>query len=358
MDLLDYLIGEGFDREAILGTGLFWENGLAPIWQGRLIFPYLVDERPAFAISRRVGDEGHEADSAGVYADDDASAKYHKIPNQDCTLVEEPIYGVDSLEADEDALITEGIADAITAHEAGYACLSPVTTTFNHDDRERLLRLLDDRDVGRVVVVQDAEHPTSDLSDERDGWDDLHVEQYGEGLKGAVRTAGYLANHDVNARVGELPQPGIEKVDLNDYLGGWADTLALVVASAAPAEQHPAFDADGHTGGSDDTPVEKAGTSTSALFDLKLTDVASVSAGERTTNPLGHHGDSENYYVVADDGETAYEYKYKVTYNALTHLLVEARERRADSPEGDLSDRGDGAPGDGQNHWHRQNGAR
>ncbi|MFB6087495.1 MAG: hypothetical protein ABEJ85_03150, partial [Haloarculaceae archaeon] len=114
--LLDHLMGEGYDRDALLGTGLFWENGLAPIWQGRLVFPYLVDGRPAFAISRRVGDEGHPADDAGAYGDDDVPAKYHKVPGQDCAEVEEPIYGVDSLEDGADVLITEGIADAITAH--------------------------------------------------------------------------------------------------------------------------------------------------------------------------------------------------------------------------------------------------
>ena len=46
----------------------------------------------------------------------------------------------------------------------------------------------------------------------------LTREQFGEGVKGAARTAGYLADNGVDARIGELPQPGAEKVDVDDYL--------------------------------------------------------------------------------------------------------------------------------------------
>ncbi|MFO7896564.1 MAG: toprim domain-containing protein, partial [Candidatus Cloacimonadales bacterium] len=124
----------------------------------------------------------------------------------------------DTVAPGEDVLITEGIADAITAHQAGYACLSPVTTSFKISDRERLAELLEAEDVGRVYIVNDAEPPTSSLRDAEDaeGWDRLHVEQYGEGVRGAVRTASYLAEQGINARIGELPQPAAEKVDLDD----------------------------------------------------------------------------------------------------------------------------------------------
>ena len=47
----------------------------------------------------------------------------------ECELTE-PIYGIDTIEAGEPVVITEGIADAITAHQAGYPCVSPVTTSF------------------------------------------------------------------------------------------------------------------------------------------------------------------------------------------------------------------------------------
>ncbi|RLM87903.1 hypothetical protein, partial [Haloarcula sp. Atlit-7R] len=340
--LLDHLMSAGYEREAILGTGLFWENGLAPVWQGRLVFPYLADGRPTFAISRRLGDDGHPADTAGVYGEDDSPAKYHKIPGQDCAAVEEPIYGVDTLEDGGDVLITEGIADAITANEAGYACLSPVTTTFKHDDRERLLALLEERDVGRVYVVQDAESPTSDLTEDADGWAALNIEQHGEGIKGAATTAGYLADRGVDARIGELPQPGSEKVDLDDYLRGWADTLAPILASAVPAEQHPAYDprkaAIEAAERERESVEERAGDDDTALFDLDFVDVAGVSEDYRGTNPLGHHGNSENYFTVLGRGEIGFDHKHKIGYNGLTYLLVDAGERRSASPNGPVDD--------------------
>ena len=341
-DLLNYLMGEGFDRNAILGTGLFWENSLEPVWQGRFVFPYLVEGKPEFAISRRLGDDGHALDDAGVYTPDDTPAKYHKMPGQDCTVVEEPIYGVDSLESGEDVLITEGIADAITAHEAGYACLSPVTTSFKYDDCERLLALLKEHDVDTVHVVQDAELPTSDVTEDAEGWDALNTEQFGEGVKGASRTAGYLADNDIDARIGRLPQPGARKVDIDDYLNVWANTLAPILASAIPAEQHPAYDSQQSALKAASVEVESAaersGNGESALFDLDIVEVADVSEGYRGPNPLGHHGDSENYYTVLNGGELGFDHKYKTAYNALTHLLVEAGERRAASPSGPLDD--------------------
>ena len=333
--LLDHLMKAGHDRDAILATGLFWSD-LSPIWKGRLVLPYLnEDGEPVFAISRSTD---HPIDDTGY---DDGPAKYHKIPKPDERAVEEPIYGLGTVEPGEDVLVTEGIADAITAHQAGYACVSPVTTAFPKEARERLAAEFRERDVGRVYIVQDAEEPGSDLDDEGR----LTLPQFGEGVRGAVSTAAFLDARGVETYIGELPRPGLAKVDLDDYIRDWG-TLDPVLASAKPARQHPAFTPDeradtvGATGAdsSGSTPGPKAGDSSSALFDLDLVDVASVGRGDRTTNPLGHHGESENYYVVDDDGETGYDHKYKATYNALTHLLVEAGERDADAPEGDLSD--------------------
>lgn len=63
-------------------------------------------------------------------------------------------------------LITEDIADAITAHEAGHAPLSPETTSFQHEVCERLLTLLEQQAVGTVFVVQNAELPATHIMEE------------------------------------------------------------------------------------------------------------------------------------------------------------------------------------------------
>lgn len=335
--LLDYLMSEGYDRDAILGTGLFTED-LTPLWQGRFVFPYFdVDGRPVYAISRSTGSEGGGAAGYDGHPADFMSGKYAKPAHtKEYVVVDEPIYGLETVEPDEPVLVTEGIADAITAHECGYACISPVTTQFKHRDRERLVDILENRDVKRVYVVQDAERPTSDVDEE----ERLTLEQFGPGMKGGVATASYLADHGVDAHVAELPRPGLDKVDLDDYLGTWARDLSSVLASAKPAEAHPAHEPEAvavQTAAEDRTTIESSSRS-SALFDLGITDVTGLSSGYRGTNPLGHHGHSENYFVLVDGAEVAYDHKYGVAYNALTFLLCEAGVRSPSTPNGSLDD--------------------
>ena len=337
-DLIAYLFDRGHGREEILATGLFGERddgNLYATWSGRYVLPYPdADGRPVFAISRAT-EPVHSADWKGN--------KYDKlqVTREDVTA-EEPIYGLDTVEPGDPVLITEGIADAITAHQAGYPCLSPVTVQFKKSDREDLLEALAERDVGRVFLIQDAERPTSDVDDR----DRLTLQQFGDGVKGAVRTAAYLDDHGLEARVAELPRPGLEKVDLDDYLQGWSDDLTPLLASAKPVDQHPAYDPDTAR----DVALEGAEASTittdavdtdgdhSALFDLTIRDVTGLSEGYRGPNPLGHHGESENYCVLLGDHGVLYDHKYKAAYNALTYLLVDAGERRPASPNGRLED--------------------
>lgn len=63
--LLNHLMNEGYDQDAILGTGLFTQD-LTPLWQGRYVFPYFdADARPVYAISRATGSEGGGAAGYG-----------------------------------------------------------------------------------------------------------------------------------------------------------------------------------------------------------------------------------------------------------------------------------------------------
>lgn len=346
--LLDHLMGKGYDRETILGTGLFWDD-LTPIWRGRHVWPYFDTdgEQPVYAIARAMG---HPADRAGDYGD--GPAKYHKIPTtRDAVDVEEPIYGRATIVDGAPLIITEGIADAITAHEAGYPCLSPVTKQFKKQHHSVLLDLIEEHDIPRVYILQDAEVATITPKDTGD--DDpptiseaLHIEQYGEGLRGAIETAAYLDDNDVPAFIGEFPRSGTEKVDLDDWLQEWGETLDPILKSAKPVDEHRAFDPKAHAIESasdhpdpDPTPHNSDGRR-SALFDLDIEDVTGFELGDRGTNPLGHHGTSENYFTVHEKNgsNVAYDHKYKVAYNALTYLLCEAGERRPDSPNGRLSD--------------------
>lgn len=136
-----------------------------------------------------------------------------------------------------------------------------------------------------------------------------------------------------------------------------------MLAAAKPAVQHPEYDREERatrtavTGtrtererpsGSVDSDVPSG--EHSAVFDLDMRDVTERSWGSRDINPLGHHGSSENYYVFVEQYGIGYDHKYKVGYNALTHLLVEAGERHAENPNGRLttakfSPRGDAQKG-------------
>jgi hypothetical protein len=344
--LLDHLMREGHDRDAILGTGLFTER-LTPLWQGRFVFPYFdADGQPVYAISRATGDEGGGAVGYDGHPKDGLSGKYAKPAHtKEYARVAEPIYGLGSVVDGEPVLITEGIADAITAHQAGYPCLSPVTIRFKRDDREALREVLEDHDVPRAYVIQDAERPSSDLDED----DRLTLTQAGEGLSGALDTAAYLANHEdgIDARVAELPGPdlGLDKVDLDDYLREWAidDDLSAVLAGAKPASEHPAYDPqESAIDAADRDRPDPLGSDSngeqSALFDLSFQRVSGLDRDYRGPNPLGHHGESKTYFVVIDDHDVGYDHKYKVVYNALTYLLCEAGERAPDNPNGRLSD--------------------
>lgn len=339
--LREHLLDQGYTDEELLATGLFYKD-LTPHFQGRYVFPYFdSDRRPVYTISR----------SAEHPADPKADQKYTKaIKNKDYSAVDEPIYGVDSLQTSGPVLITEGIADAITAHEAGLPCLSPVTTTFKQHHRPELLALLEDNDIDRAYLLQDAERPSieeRDVDCPESISDALNIRQHGEGVRGAVTTATYLVEHGIDARVGELPLQArtneFHKVDIDDYLTRWDGNLGPVLARAVPPTAHPAYEPPETSDDAvpDQPAVDRfvAGDGeTSALFDLNITDVTGRPEGWRGVNPLGHHGDSRNYFKVLD-GDRAYDHKYDVTYFPLLFLLCEAGERRDDAHSGSLSDR-------------------
>jgi hypothetical protein len=342
--LLDHLMREGYDKDAILGTGLFTED-LRPLWQGRFAFPYFdADGQPIYAISRATGDEGGGAVGYDGHPDDGLSGKYAKPAHtKEYAHVEEPIFGLGSVEDGQPVLITEGIADAITAQQAGYACISPVTTRFKREDREALREALEDHDAPRAYVVQDAERPSSDVDED----DRLSLTQVGEGLRGALDTAAYLTNHEIDARVAELPRPGLDKVDLDDYLREWSSdgSLTPLLAGAKPAREHPAYDPqDAAIDAAERDRADPLGDDDStsndhsALFDLDIRDVTGLDGDYRGTSPLGHHGESETYFVIIEKRDVAYDHKYKAAYTPLTFLLADANERSPDDPNGRLDD--------------------
>lgn len=338
--LINYLMRRGFTMKDVRATGL---HPGRIIWTGRYVLPYLDEQgRAIYAIARSTGSMGGaEYDGHPL---DHIAGKYGKLAHtfMDASL-EEPIFGLNTVREGEPVLITEGIADAISAHQAGLACISPVTTTFKDRVYPELVRLFEDKHVPAVYIVNDAETAGFEEVELPDGTTDLSTPGLPSGEAGAVRTAEKLtlAGYD-RVYIGHLPLPAMsedfDKVDLHDFLQVWGPaSLAAVLRSAKPASQHPAFDPERNQLRELDAQMRQVGAE-SGLSAIPMVALTGMEVGERGKNPLGHVGDSENYFVVTDEC-LAYDHKRHVGYSPLTFMACKYAGRPAEAPNGLLSDR-------------------
>ncbi len=165
-------------------------------FQGRLVFPYLVNNRTVYMIARRT-DFTPDVEQE--------RAKYKKLlthsekrPYISKTAQNRYLYGIDSLRKGKPVIITEGIIDAILAIQAGYSCISPVTVRFAKRDFPKLLQKT--RRQSPVYIINDNEENMA-------------------GEKGAEQTAEFLQAHGRQVLLVELPRPeGLDKIDLADFL--------------------------------------------------------------------------------------------------------------------------------------------
>lgn len=328
--LRSHLEQSGYTDQEMLATGLFTEE-LEPRWHGRYVFPYLNEhDRPVYAISRATEHKSHPEDHL---------SKYAQIPHShESVRVSEPIFGLRTIREGEPVIITEGIADALTVQQAGYPCVSPVTTQFKKKAKPKLLEKLESNSVSRVYVIQDAEPPSSDDTDNT-----LSVKQFEPGITGAVKTATFLQEHGINAQINTPPRIGGQKVDVHDFLSENWGLLEPLLRSAKPPSHHSAYVTPKSRKESTTPPNTESSVRTdswdkSRIYSLELTDLLGHSVGFRGKNPLGHTGDSEDYYEV-NNRDWAHDYKRNADYNALTHLLCESGERPICAPNGQLSGR-------------------
>lgn len=258
-------------------------------------------------------------------------------------VITEPIFGTSTVHETKPLIVTEGITDALMAHQHGFPCVTPATTSFKKKHYEKLCELA--ARASTVYVVNDNEETNA-------------------GINGALRTAVVIKNDGHDVFVGELPRPSErEKIDVADFLAeNTRGGLLSVLEESVDPEEHELYDPTRHNpaytstpqrSGSGDVDREVAGGDisddlkeaieegrTSALYGLTLGDVidfanldTSSGAGAlyRGPNPLGHHGNSTGYFVIRDHGEfvTAKDYKIEsggdgFYYNALTWLAVAA----------------------------------
>ncbi|GAA5262112.1 DNA primase [Methanocalculus sp. MC3] len=214
--LLEYLMSRGYPNEDISTSGLInqirteTKHSSSDLFQGRLVFPYLLYGSPLYFIAR----ETDATPSWGDYK----SPKYIKQKVLENGFIE-PIFGADTVIPSNTLVITEGITDCIAVHQAGYPAISPVTTRFKEERMPDVIKYC--KFASEIIIINDSE-------------------ESGIGTRGAAKIAmGLITGNSPPTRIGEIPRPdGEEKVDLNDYLraGG---SLASLIESAIPAQDHP-----------------------------------------------------------------------------------------------------------------------
>jgi hypothetical protein len=253
-ELVAWLHDRGHSREAILATGIVGESdsgGFYTTFAGRYVLPYYdADEEPAYAIARATGGDGGGAKGYGGHPRDYQAGKYAKLRHTDERVpFDEPIYGLDTLEDAAHVIVAEGIADAITARELGYAVLSPVARQFKEDHYDPLVEALEAHDVARVTVVADADsirngdaedHAPENIGDAVA----TTLSPVGAGLRGALSTADALATRaEVDVRVTLPPAPADLENDLDEFVNGtWGGDLDALLRSGRPAEAFSEYD--------------------------------------------------------------------------------------------------------------------
>ena len=200
--LLAHLVkAHKIDSEELVKSGLFLrrDNGaLEDHFQGRLMFPYMVHGRVAYFIGR-ITDESPEWErKAGGMKYKKLLVHNDKHPYVSEQVVNRFFYGEDSVKPGGDLLITEGVADCLSALQAGFACVSPVTVRFAKKDHAKILELAER--AGTVYICNDNEVSNA-------------------GSDGTMATAEMLWQSGKVAKLITLPRPaGVDKVDLNDFL--------------------------------------------------------------------------------------------------------------------------------------------
>ena len=120
----------GYSTEDIIHTGIL-------TWINRFVFPYMRNGKCKYMISRTSNDEN--------YPSNFPDCKYMKLKRTEES--ENPIWGIDTLTRKGHVIIAEGIMDAISCYQEGYAVLTAVTGAFSANQKKELYSLLKNRDV-------------------------------------------------------------------------------------------------------------------------------------------------------------------------------------------------------------------
>jgi DNA primase catalytic core len=189
----------GVSRELALKTGLFVVLGggrVVDFFRNRLVFPYWRAGRVVYMIARRTEHTSEEAWEQAKYKKlPTHSAKHHYVSE---IVSNDYLYNEDAARGATELVITEGLTDCISAHQAGFACLSTATTRVRTQDVPHLLQLT--RHAERLIICNDAEENEA-------------------GEEGARATAAALWGKGRDVRIAVIPRPeGVAKIDVNELV--------------------------------------------------------------------------------------------------------------------------------------------
>lgn len=204
----------GASAEEALSTGLFVRLGdgrVADFFRDRLVFPYWLRGRVVYFIARATEHTGDEPWEQAKYKKLLTHSEKHGYVSP--CVENATFYNEDAARGADEILITEGVTDCISAHQAGVPCLSPVTVRFRKQDTPRLLAIT--ARAKRVVICNDSEAS-------------------GAGEAGAIETAQALQAAGRDVRIATIPRPeGTEKIDVNELVAKEGpDALRAVLAKA------------------------------------------------------------------------------------------------------------------------------
>ena len=222
--LVDKLRKVNSDTEALLGTGLFYQNrdgGIKDRYADRYIFPYWDQGKPVFSIGRSIdpNTESHKKYVKHLVKSD----RYPFVNDQ---AVRHILWGKDKILDNgngQKILVAEGIIDAIVArHYFGteYIVISPVTSKISNDQLERLADLTTKAD--SVIFVPDSEAS-------------------GAGEQGAIQSAGKL-KRNWNKIAKEKPDRFHKRRKKNEETGDFEVEPAIPLANIARLRRPPERD--------------------------------------------------------------------------------------------------------------------
>lgn len=216
-----HLRKEGFDEEKLLKTGLFFRfqnERFVDLFDKRIMFPYWKNGQVAYFIGRRIDGVTSNADYE--------KAKYKKqltFPKHEYVseyITNDVFYGEDTIKNGNDAIITEGVTDCISAIQHNFSCISPVTVRFKKSDIPKLIELTEKAKI--IYVINDEEDAKTNP---------VTGHTYQVAVEGALQTAQALFEAGRDVRIVRLPRAeGEAKVDLNSFLKDYgADALTGIL---------------------------------------------------------------------------------------------------------------------------------